>query len=337
VGSLASQKTPDTMSGHISDYHYDLPPELIATRPIAQRDGSRMLVLHRTSGEIEHRLFREFPTFLNEGDIVALNDSRVIKARLLSEPPGIEIFLLENLGGLRWKCLVRPGRKLRLGVRVSIAGTSAEVAEILPGGERIMQFDEWPDLENFGHMPLPPYFKRDAETLDDERYQTVYANDPGSVAAPTAGLHFTPEILSTIPHAFLTLHVGAGTFLPVKTPKITDHTMHEESYSISTQTATALNAASRIVAVGTTVTRVLESQPPGPLKSCAGRTSIFIYPPYSFQKTGALLTNFHLPESTLLMLVSAFATREAVLNAYQEAIRERYRFYSYGDCMLVID
>ena len=325
------------MSGHISDYHYDLPPELIATTPTVRRDESRMLVLHRTSGQVEHRSFRDFPSYISEGDIVALNDSRVIKARLLTDPPGIEIFLLENLGGTRWKCLVKPGRKLRPGTRVAIAGTTAEVVDVLPGGERIMQFDEAPDLEKHGHMPLPPYFKREAEKLDDERYQTVYANTPGSVAAPTAGLHFTPEILSRIPHTFLTLHVGAGTFLPVKTENITDHEMHEEVYSISPATASALNSAKRIVAIGTTATRVLESQPPGPIQPCEGRTRIFIHPPYEFQKTGALLTNFHLPESTLLMLVSALAGREAILNAYREAIKERYRFFSYGDCMLITD
>ena len=325
------------MSGHISDYHYDLPPELIATTPTVRRDESRMLVLHRTSGQIEHRSFRDFPSYISEGDIVALNDSRVIKARLLTDPPGIEIFLLENFGGTRWKCLVKPGRKLRPGTRVEIAGTTTEVVDVLPGGERIMQFDEAPDLEKHGHMPLPPYFKREAEKLDDERYQTVYANTPGSVAAPTAGLHFTPEILSRIPHTFLTLHVGAGTFLPVKTENITDHEMHEEVYSISAATASALNSAKRIVAIGTTATRVLESQPPGPIQPCEGRTRIFIHPPYEFQKTGALLTNFHLPESTLLMLVSALAGREAILNAYREAIKERYRFFSYGDCMLITD
>jgi len=325
------------MSGHISDYHYDLPPELIATTPTVRRDESRMLVLHRTSGQVEHRSFRDFPSYISEGDVVALNDSRVIKARLLTDPPGIEIFLLENLGGTRWKCLVKPGRKLRPGTRVEIAGTTTEVVDVLPGGERIMQFDEAPNLEKHGHMPLPPYFKREAEKLDDERYQTVYANTPGSVAAPTAGLHFTPEILSRIPHTFLTLHVGAGTFLPVKTENITDHEMHEEVYSISAATASALNSAKRIVAIGTTATRVLESQPPGPIQPCEGRTRIFIHPPYEFQKTGALLTNFHLPESTLLMLVSALAGREAILNAYREAIKERYRFFSYGDCMLITD
>jgi S-adenosylmethionine:tRNA ribosyltransferase-isomerase len=281
-------------------------------------------------------MFRDFPGFIRPGDMVALNDSRVIKARLLSENPAVEVFLLENLGGNRWKCLVKPGRKLRVGVRIDIAGTVAEVAEVLPGGERIMEFGETPDLERHGHMPLPPYLGRGAEAADEERYQTVYAKNPGSVAAPTAGLHFTPEILAQIPHAFVTLHVGAGTFLPVKSETVAGHEMHEETYSISAETASRLNAAKRIVAVGTTVARVLESQPAGELHAVSGRTSIFIHPPYEFRHTGALLTNFHLPESTLLMLVSAMAGRETILRAYAEAIRERYRFYSYGDCMLIL-
>ena len=325
------------MSGSVSDYHYDLPPELIANRPALRRDDSRMMVIHRKTGVIEHQTFRDFPSHLREGDLVTLNNSRVIKARLLAEPLGIEVFLLENLGDSRWKCLCKPGRKLRIGTRISIAGTSAEVLEILPGGERIMNFDSPPDLETHGHMPLPPYFKRAADSADDERYQTVYAKSPGSVAAPTAGLHFTPEILATIPHTFLTLHVGAGTFLPVKTDRLEDHEMHEESYSIPPETADSLQRARRIVAIGTTVTRVLESQPPGPIQPCSGATRIFIHPPYQFQHTGALLTNFHLPGSTLLMLVSAFAGRELIQAAYAEAIRERYRFFSYGDCMLLTD
>jgi S-adenosylmethionine:tRNA ribosyltransferase-isomerase len=281
-------------------------------------------------------MFRDFPGFIRPGDMVALNDSRVIKARLLSQNPAVEVFLLENLGGNRWKCLVKPGRKLRVGVRIDIAGTVAEVAEVLPGGERIMEFGETPDLERHGHMPLPPYLGRGAEAADEERYQTVYAKNPGSVAAPTAGLHFTPEILAQIPHAFVTLHVGAGTFLPVKSETVAGHEMHEETYSISEETASRLNAATRIVAVGTTVARVLESQPAGELHAVSGRTSIFIHPPYDFRHAGALLTNFHLPESTLLMLVSAMAGRETIFRAYAEAIHERYRFYSYGDCMLIL-
>lgn len=325
------------MTGLVSDYYYDLPPGLIADRPAGNRDESRMLVLHRRTGRIEHRMFQDFAGFLEPGDLVVLNNSKVIKARLLSEDARVEIFLLERVGDRTWKCLSRPGKKLRLGVRVPIAGTIAEVLEVLPGGERIFAFDDEPDLDAHGHLPLPPYFKRQADASDLERYQTVYANQPGSVAAPTAGLHFTPDILSSIPHAFLTLHVGAGTFLPVKTECIADHRMHEESYQISNAAASMINSAARVVAVGTTVARVLESQPAGPISETVGRTSIFIHPPYTFQHVGALLTNFHLPESTLLMLVSAFAGREAVFTAYEEAIRERYRFYSYGDCMLIID
>lgn len=325
------------MPGLVSDYHYELPPELIANRPAPNRDGSRMMVVHRATGTIAHRAFRDFPAYLREGDLVVLNDSRVIKARLLAEPIGIEIFLLENLGGTHWKCLCKPGRKLRIGTRIPIAGTFANVLDILPGGERIMAFDSPPDLEAHGHLPLPPYFKRPADETDDERYQTVYATNPGSVAAPTAGLHFTQDVLATIPHTFLTLHVGAGTFLPVKSERIEDHDMHSENYSLSAATADSMNAARRLVAVGTTVTRVLESQPPGQIQATSGSTRIFIHPPYQFRHTGALLTNFHLPESTLLMLVSAFAGRELIRAAYSEAIRERYRFYSYGDCMLITD
>jgi len=199
-----------------------------------------------------------------------------------------------------------------------------------------VEFAREPDLEKFGHMPVPPYFNRDSDDSDDERYQTVYAAVPGSVAAPTAGLHFTGDVLARIPHSFITLHVGAGTFRPVKTGSIKDHVMHEERYGISAEAAEALNAASRIVAVGTTAARVLESRGETTLSACSGRTDIFIYPPYEFRRTGALLTNFHLPCSTLLMLVCAFAGRGPVLRAYQEAIRENYRFYSYGDCMLII-
>ena len=219
---------------------------------------------------------------------------------------------------------------------MDIAGTTAKVLEVLPEGERIMEFRTPPDLEKHGHMPVPPYFKRASDAGDDARYQTVFAEHPGSVAAPTAGLHFTPGLLAEIPHCFLTLHVGAGTFLPVKTERIEDHVMHEESYEIPHVAADALNNSKRIVAVGTTVARVLESQKPGILQACSGRTDIFIYPPYRFGRTGALLTNFHLPCSTLLMLVSAFAGAELIRKAYAEAIRERYRFFSYGDCMLIL-
>jgi len=319
----------------LAGYFYELPPELVAIRPAPVRDGSRMMVVDREAGTISHRMFRDFSTFLREGDRVALNDTRVIKARLLAPESRIEIFLLEPAGERRWKCLTKPGRKMRPGAVVAIAGTEARVIESLPGGERIIEFLAEPDLEKHGHVPVPPYLKRESDTGDDDRYQTVYARLPGSVAAPTAGLHFTPEVLACIPHSFLTLHVGAGTFLPVKTERIEDHTMHEERFEISAETAEALNAARRIVAVGTTVARVLESRKEDKLEACSGATDIFIYPPYHFRRVGALLTNFHLPCSTLLMLVSAFAGTDLIRRAYAEAVRERYRFFSYGDCMLL--
>ena len=324
------------MSQLTTEYHYDLPQELIASRPAPERDASRMMVVDRSSGEISHRMFRDFSSFIRPDDLVVLNNTRVIKARLLTPDGGMEIFLLEPVGERRWKCLTKPGRKMRPGAVIPIAGTEATVIEVLPGGERIVEFLAQPDLEKHGHMPVPPYFKRESDDADDERYQTVYATLPGSVAAPTAGLHFTPGLLAQIPHAFLTLHVGAGTFLPVKTERIEDHVMHEERYDISDATAQALNDARRIVAIGTTVTRVLESQASGKFEARSGRTDIFIHPPYSFRRVGALLTNFHLPCSTLLMLVSAFAGKDLIRRAYSEAVKERYRFYSYGDCMLLL-
>ena len=324
------------MTGLVSDYFYELPQELVACRPAPERDGSRMLVVDRASGKISHRMFRDFPSFVREGDRVALNDTRVIKARLLTEDNRIEVFLLEPAGECRWKCLTKPGRKMRPGAVVPIAGTEARVVEALPGGERIIEFLAEPDLEKHGHVPVPPYLKRESDAGDDDRYQTVYAKHPGSVAAPTAGLHFTPEVLAGIPHSFLTLHVGAGSFLPVKTERIEDHVMHEERLDISAETAQALNAAKRVVAVGTTVARVLESRKEEMLEACSGQTNIFIYPPYHFRRVGALLTNFHLPCSTLLMLVSAFAGADLIRKAYAEAVAKRYRFFSYGDCMLVL-
>lgn len=323
------------MSQAVADYSYELPQELIASRPCERRDGSRMLVIDRTSGTISHRKFCDFPSFLRPGDHVFLNNSKVIKARLLVPDTNIEIFLLEPCGDRRWKCLTRPGRKTRTGTKIGVAGTEAHVVDVLSGGERIVEFAEEPDLGKFGHMPVPPYFKRDSDTLDDDRYQTVFAAIPGSVAAPTAGLHFTGEMLGNIPHSFITLHVGAGTFQPVKTELIEDHVMHEERYEISSGTALALNAAERIVAVGTTAARVIESRHETKFEACSGRTDIFIHPPCQFRHVGALLTNFHLPCSTLLMLVCAFAGKELVMEAYAEAIREHYRFYSYGDCMLL--
>ena len=320
----------------VADYDFALPAELIASRPLAQRDASRMLVLHRGSGQIEHRNFRNLPDYLQPSDIVVLNNSRVIKARLLSHDRRIELLLIKSLSIRKWNCLVKPGRKMRPGFGFLIADTTAHVREILEDGSRIVEFDSEPDLERFGSIPIPPYLHRDADAEDEIRYQTVFAKVAGSVAAPTAGLHFTPELLSRIPHTQLTLHVGIGTFLPVKVERVADHRMHSEHYSIGEDAARAINAAARILAVGTTATRVLESQPPGPVTPRSASTSIFIHPPFTFRRVAALLTNFHLPKSTLLMLVCAFAGREEVLAAYAEAIRERYRFFSYGDCMLVV-
>lgn len=320
----------------VSDFDFDLPPELIASRPLPDRDASRMMVVDRATGEISHRMFRDFPSYLAPGDLVVLNDSRVIKARLRTPDQRTELLLLEPIDSSAWKCLGKPGRRLRIGMSLEIAGTVATVRDILPDGERVVEFASPPDLEAHGAMPIPPYFRREADTEDDVRYQTVFADEPGSVAAPTAGLHFTPELLATLPHAFLTLHVGIGTFLPVKVDRVADHVMHEERYSISPETAQAINAAHRVVAVGTTASRVLESQPEGLIQARSGATAIFIHPGYRFKHVGALLTNFHLPKSTLIMLVSALAGTDLIRRAYEEAVRERYRFFSYGDCMLIV-
>ena len=321
---------------HLSAYDFELPPELIADRPLARRDASRMLVLDRATGSLEHRSFADFPAYLRAGDLVMLNNSRVVHARVVSADRRVELLFLEEISPLVWKCMVKPGRRMRLGAVIEAAGVELRVTDILETGERLVAASGPVDFELHGELPIPPYMHRPADRDDDTRYQTVYAGPPGSVAAPTAGLHFTPEILASIPHAFLTLHVGAGTFLPVKTENIADHVMHEERYTLEAPAAAAINAARRVVAIGTTTTRVLESLPPGPVAATSGRTAIFIRPPYAFRRVGALLTNFHLPKSTLLMLVSALAGRERILAAYAEAVRERYRFFSYGDCMLIV-
>ena len=324
------------MSDRVADFDFDLPAELIASRPLAERDASRMMVLDRETGRLSHRAFRDLPEYQRPGDLFVLNDSRVLKARLVSTDGRVEILLVEQAGPRLWKCLVKPGRRMRPGARCDFPSTSAHVVEVLSGGERVVEFTEEPDLESFGQMPIPPYLRRPADAQDALRYQTVFASPPGSVAAPTAGLHFTPEMLARLPHAFLTLHVGMGTFLPVKVDRLSDHSMHEECFAISPAAAKAINAASRIIAVGTTSARVLESQPPEPIAHGSGATAIFIHPPFQFQRVGALLTNFHLPKSTLLMLVCAFAGRERVLAAYREAVRQQYRFFSYGDCILIV-
>ena len=341
------------MSTKLGDYDYPLPNDLIAKRPSPRRDESRMMVLRRDSQTIEHRQFRELNTFLRAGDLLVLNNTRVVAARRFSDDHAIEFLFLEKLEPARWKCLVKPGKKMRVGATTKIDNISVRVDETLPDGERIVVLEEDIDLYLHGSMPLPPYIGRESDSADRERYQTVFAQTPGAVAAPTAGLHFTPEILSEIPHTFVTLHVGPGTFRPVHSENIAEHQMHSESFFISEESAAEINKAERIIAVGTTSVRVLESairlggttsgssnelsdatERVPPVQD--GSTSLFVYPSFEFRAVDALLTNFHLPRSTLLMLVSAFTGREFLLRAYDEAIRERYRFYSYGDCMLIL-
>lgn len=326
------------MSARLSDYDYHLPRELIAQRPTEHRDDSRMMVLHRDTQRIEHRQFRDLKTFLRQGDLLVLNDTQVLSARRFSDDGAIEFLFLERLGPARWKCMIKPGRKMRLGATASIDNAALRVEEVSPDGNRIVVLNKDIDFHSGGSMPLPPYIARESDIEDAARYQTVFAQSPGALAAPTAGLHFTPEILSEIPHTFVTLHVGTGTFLPVRSGNVAEHRMHTERFSISGAAAARINNAKRIVAVGTTVVRVLESakREDGHLIAQESSTDIFIYPPYRFRAVDVLLTNFHLPRSTLLLLVSAIAGREFLLAAYQQAICERYRFYSYGDCMLIL-
>jgi S-adenosylmethionine:tRNA ribosyltransferase-isomerase len=336
------------MSSRLSDYDYPLPKDLIALRPLPKRDDSRMMVLHREGQRIEHRQFRELKNFLEPGDLLVFNNTRVLPARKFSDDGAIDFLFLERLGPKRWKCLVKPGRKMRVGATARIDRVLARVEEILPEGERIISLEEDVDLYAGGLMPLPPYIGRPSDAEDDSRYQTVFAHEAGAIAAPTAGLHFTPEILRKLPHAFITLHVGPGTFRPVQSDNIAKYQMHAERFAISSEAADKIDKARRIIAVGTTTVRVLETAArqtrrlkavefaDDKIAAQAGVTDIFIYPPFEFQVVDALLTNFHLPRSTLLMLVSAFGGREFILRAYAEAIRHRYRFYSYGDCMLIL-
>lgn len=322
-----------------ADFDYDLPPALIASEPLADRSASRMLVLHRDSGVIEHRSFRDFAQFLRPGDLCVLNDTRVVPARFFT-PKGHEILRLKALSATRWQCMVRPGKKFRLGHSCQIGPATGRVVDVLPeNGDRIIEWDQLVDEAAHGHLALPHYMGRDDRPADRERYQTVFSHHDGSIAAPTAGLHFTPEILASVPHAFVTLHVGVGTFQPVKAEIVTDHIMHREEYEISAAAAARIQSAQRVLCVGTTSMRTLESvarDHSGQIVPARGSTDIFIYPGFQFRAAGALLTNFHLPKSSLMMLVSAFASRELIRAAYEEAIREKYRFFSYGDCMLVL-
>jgi len=338
----------------LSDFDYDLPPKLIAQYPPPQRDRSRLLVLNRKEGEIEHRTFSQLPSYLNDGDLLVLNKTKVIPARLKGVKEGtggrVELLLLNEVREDEWKVLVRPGRRVRPGTKISIGGGRLR-AQITDGGQdgyRLVRFtaegDFWQILQEVGQIPLPPYIKRKPEPADKLRYQTVYARTRGAVAAPTAGLHFTKDLLGKIRAkgvkiGSLILHVGWGTFRPVKSEEITEHRMGSEYYCIPSDLCQEIEEAKsrggKVYAVGTTTVRALESwgQEGNPRE---GWTSLFIYPPFDFRVVDGLITNFHLPRTTLLMLVSAFAGRERVLRAYAEAIRGGYRFYSYGDAMLIL-
>ena len=339
---------------NLADFDFHLPEELIAQEALADRAASRMLVVYRSEGRWEDRQFREFPEFLRPGDCLVLNDSRVFPARLFGHRAGVqalpagkvEVFLLRPTGGdgREWEALVRPGRKLPVGERITFAdGLEAEIVARGEFGERTLRFsgtgDLFTEFEKIGHVPLPPYIKRSDTAADRERYQTVFARERGSVAAPTAGLHFTPEILEACRRAgadvaTVTLHVGLGTFQPLHTERVEEGHLHAERYAIAGDTAARLRAASRRVAVGTTSVRTLETAwRSGELQ---GETDIFLYPGQQFQAVGAMLTNFHLPRTSLLLLVCAFAGTELALAAYRHAVEQGYRFYSYGDCMLLV-
>jgi S-adenosylmethionine:tRNA ribosyltransferase-isomerase len=353
----------------LAAFDYELPKELIAQAPLADRAASRMLVLHRASGRWEDRAFRDLPSYLAPGDCLVLNDSRVFPARLFGHRAGVrsmpigrnnpkrseylsgavEVFLLRPTGAdaREWEALVRPGRKMRLGERILFdSGLEAEITGRGEFGMRSIRFetegDPYAEFERIGHIPLPPYIRRPDTPADRERYQTVYAREKGSAAAPTAGLHFTPEVLAECRArgagtAFVTLHVGLGTFQPLHAEQVESARLHSERYCLTGENAERMRAARRLVAVGTTSMRVLESvMRAGPLRAAGGETDIFIYPPYEFRAAGAMLTNFHLPQTSLLLLVCAFAGTDLALAAYRHAVKEGYRFFSYGDCMLIV-
>ncbi len=336
------------------DFWYDLPEELIAQTPLERRDGSRLMVLNRETGEIQHKHFYDVIDYLNPGDCLVMNDSRVLPARLMGHRPTggvVEVLLLRDLGNKCWECLCKPGRKMQVGNEVIFGDgeLTAVVREVREDGNRVVEFRYegifLEVLERLGKMPLPPYIKE--ELQDQERYQTVYSREVGSAAAPTAGLHFTKELLEKIRgkgvnEAFVTLHVGLGTFRPVKAEEVTEHHMHSELCMMNAETANMLNETKRngrrVICVGTTSCRTLESlvNDDGIFEAKSRWTDIFIYPGYTFKAMDGLITNFHLPESTLVMLVSAFAGREHVLNAYEEAVKQRYRFFSFGDAMYIV-
>lgn len=338
------------------DFWFDLPQELIAQEPANPRDAARLMCLHRGSDAIEHRVFRDLVDLLDEGDLLVVNNSRVLPARLIGakEETGgaCEVLLLREVRGNVWECLARPGKRLRPGTRITFGDGSltAEIKETIEEGNKLVEFffdtaTLYEKLDEFGRMPLPPYITKQLE--DQSQYQTVYAKELGSAAAPTAGLHFTPELMEKlkakgIDIAEVTLHVGLGTFRPVKEDDIADHEMHTEWYSVSEETAQKINATKaaghRVICVGTTSCRTLESVAAkyGEIRACSGETNIFLYPGRPFNCMDGLITNFHLPESTLIMLVSAFYGYEATMHAYKVAVEEKYRFFSFGDAMLIL-
>ena len=336
------------------DFYYDLPEELIAQKPLENRTESRLMVLGKKTGEITHKHFYDVIDYLNEGDCLVMNNTRVIPARLYGQKEGtggkIEFLLLKRIDINTWEVILKPGRKAKVGSRFEFGGglLKAEILEVIEDGNRIVRFEYegiWEELlDKLGEMPLPPYIHE--KLTDRERYQTVYSKIEGSAAAPTAGLHFTNELMGKIREkgikiAFVTLHVGLGTFRPVSVENVENHKMHSEYYEVSAETAKIVNETrkngGRIIAVGTTSVRTLESvaDENGEIRECGGNTEIFIYPGYKFKAVDALITNFHLPESTLLMLISAFSDKEKIFNAYDEAIKEKYRFFSFGDAMII--
>ncbi len=349
---MITNKLPETSLAK-QDFYYDLPEERIAQTPIEPRDSSRLMVVNKESGERSHRVFRDITEYLREGDVLVINDSKVIPARLfgVKEDSGIEIelLLLRSRGLDNWEVLCRPGRRCKVGSSIIFGDglLRATVTDVIEDGNRIVHFEYEGDnlfsiFDRIGHMPLPPYITE--KLKDKERYQTVYANEEGSAAAPTAGLHFTPELLEKIRSmgvqiAPVMLHVGLGTFRPVKEDKLADHIMHSEYISVSQESADIINnRKGRLICVGTTSCRTIESvaTEDGRVQAISGDTGIFIYPGYRFKAVDALITNFHLPESTLLMLVSALSSREIMLDAYKEAIEKEYRFFSFGDAMLIV-
>ncbi len=320
-----------------SDFEYELPEELIAARPPEERGQSRMMLVDRDRGSIEHLQFADLADRLADGDLLVLNDTRVVPARYFANDGKVELLRLEKRSPLLWVCMVKPGKRMKVGRKIEIGRATGVVEGILEGGGRLIRFDREVDEEKHGHLALPHYMGREDDEADRERYQTVYSRCEGAIAAPTAGLHFTPGVLARFAHAFVTLHVGVGTFQPVRVEEVEDHVMHREEFFLGAGTVDKIARAQRVVAVGTTVARVLEHcGGRGELCAQQGGTDIFIYPPYQFGVVGAMLTNFHLPGSTLLMMVSAFAGKELVDEAYAKAVEQRYRFYSYGDCMLIL-